>query len=209
MTLNFISVMLVAVATCLAQAPPAPIAKRTGEKEAKMPDKIDHATAGLAEFSATGNPAGIEKAVDSLEEFDIWSLNPNQRLAARQRLLTSWGLVLMAIDRIKEPGFDPEANTPQSRPPATSNSAALADYERRTASHHVQVLLVELEERAIGAAHRVVERLYTKSGADRKEIEAVFQKTGLSDARRTQIREGLKPTAVQQPQRDLEEGDDE
>ena len=69
-----------------------------------MPDKIDHATAGLAEFSATGNPAGIEKAVDSLEEFDIWSLNPNQRLAARQRLLTSWGLVLMAIDRIKEPG---------------------------------------------------------------------------------------------------------
>jgi len=195
MKTHCLAAVLLSLAACLAQTPPEPKAGPVGEKEAEMPDKIDEATDGLREFTATRDPAAIEKAVDSLEEFDIWSLSPDQRLAARQRLLTSWSWVLVAIDRVKEPGFDPEADPPAARPPASPSPEELADYEKNKAGHHGQVLLVELEERAIEASHRATETLYTKSGPDQKELEEVFEKTTLSEARQQQIREGLEPPA--------------
>lgn len=182
---------------------PVPAAKREG----KMPDKIDQAVAALQEFAKTKDAGAIEKAVDSLEEFDIWSVKNDLRLETRYRLLLNWSRTLRAIDSIKQPGFDPEANPPLAHvaPPAGGQSsvsytqdprsraqyeAAVKENEKKAASHKTQVLLIELEERAVESAHRVIDRLYTSSAADQKEIDAAFQEAGLSEVRRKEVREG-------------------
>ncbi|MGA2599922.1 MAG: hypothetical protein ABSH09_23370 [Bryobacteraceae bacterium] len=183
--------------------PPVPAAKREG----KMPDKIDEAVAALQEFAKTRDAGALEKAVDSLEEFDIWSVKNDLRLETRYRLLLNWSRTLRAIDSIKQPGFDPEADPPLghvapagggqssalSAQDARSRSqyeAAVKENEKKAAIHKTQLLVIELEERAVESAHRVVDRLYTSSAADRKEIDAAFQEAGLSEVRRKEVREG-------------------
>jgi len=151
-----------------------------------MPDKIDQAANSLKDFANTRDIEAIEKAVDSLEEFDIWSLKPDQRLEARRRLLLNWSRVLRAIDSVKEPGFDPEADPPIARA-APPNTQAGLDAEKKAAHHRTQVLVIEFEERASESAHRVAVRLYTKSAADQKEMESAFREGGLSDVRRAQV----------------------
>jgi len=168
------------------------------KKESKMPDKIDQATTSLREFIKTRDVEAIEKAVDSLEEFDIWSLKPDQRLEARRRLLLNWSRVLRDIDSVKQPGFDPEADPPIARA-APPGSPSLVDQRKKVAHHRTQVLVIELEERAVESAHRVVERLYTKSAADQKEMEAAFKEGGLSEARRAQVLAAPKKAPVVAP----------
>jgi hypothetical protein len=176
------------------------------KKEAKMPDKIDQAASGLQEFARSRDVDALERAVEALEEFDPWSLKPEQRLPGRRRLLLNWSRVLVAIDTIKEPGFDPDADRPRARvsppdgfPPGADPKtiqdpraraqyeAAIAANEKRKIRSRTQGVASELEQRAVESAHRVVDRWYTKSAADRKEIEAVFQEANLSAARRAEV----------------------
>jgi hypothetical protein len=172
-----------------------------------MPDKIEAAATALQEYAKTKDIGAIERAVDSLEEFDIWSIKPDERLTERRRLLLNWSRVLHAIDGIKGPGFDPEANPTSKYPPpppgypssvtpqSVSDPAARARYEaaiveneKKRAQRRTQMLAVSLEERAFQAAHRAAERLYTTSVADQSELDAVFQQAGLGEAGRKQVR---------------------
>jgi len=171
-----------------------------------MPDKIDDANGALGEFAKNRDINTLEKAVDAIEEFDFWSVKPEERLAARRRLLLTCAKVLVAIDGIKDPSYDPKSPpsmypspppgypagvTPQSvRDPAARAryEAAIAGNEKKKAARRTQLLAEEFENRAVEKTRRIIERLYTSSAADQKEIEAVFEEARLSPARRQQVR---------------------
>ena len=176
-----------------------------------MPDRIEEAAKALREFDKTHDAGTLERAVEALEEFDFWSVKANERLESRHRLLVEWSRVLIAIDGAKQPGYDPETTriamnppppegypsgvSPQSiRDPAVRAryEIEIKEYDKKKAEDSKQVLLVELEDRAITAAHRVVERLYTASTADQKAIDAAFEEGGLKPDLRKQVRQGPK-----------------
>src|SRR5437762_3432674 len=164
-----------------------------------MPNKIYTTMTDLQEFGKSRDIGAIARAVDALEEFDVWSIKPDQRLEARHRLVVNWCRALVAIDSVKEPGFDPDADriainpspppgypsgvSPKSVRDAKARAqyeAAIAEHEKKKARDRAQLLAIELEDRAVGSAHQALERLYTSSAADRKEIDAVFQEASLS-----------------------------
>lgn len=177
-----------------------------------MADKIEDAATALDAYAQTKNIDAMEKAVDSLEEFDIWSIRPSERLTGRRRLLLGWSRVLHAINGIKDPKFDPDANpTSRTAPPppgypsgVTPQSVgdplvraryevAIAENEQKREQRKTQMLALSLEARAVQSAHRAVERLYTSSSADQKELSGVFQEVGLGDAERTAVLAGEPP----------------
>jgi hypothetical protein len=171
-----------------------------------MADRVDEAASSLKKFARSGEMADLEKAVEALEEFDMWSVPRGQRLRARRRLLLEWCRALVEIDGVKDPNFDAEAERPRARvrppgnyrmgtdPRSIEDPAARAEYEAAIAANEKkavrsrkQSLASELEERVLESAHRVVERWYTKSAADGDEVEGVFGEVKLSAARRAQV----------------------
>lgn len=160
-----------------------------------MPDKIDEAAGKLQQFSKDQKVEALEQAVESLEEFDFWSLAPATRLSARRRLLAAWSRTIAAIDRRKDPDFDPEKDQPLLRVAPSLSGVAAVDPEAsaKLARRRDQILLLELDERALESAHRVCSRLYTQSPADRKEMDSAFEDGPLSPGRRAEILAGPKP----------------
>lgn len=181
-----------------------------------MAGKIAQASAGLEAFSKTKDIHELEQAVETLEEVDLWGIAPERRLQARRSLLLNWSRALVALDAVKEPGFDLDKNVPSTRPPAVEGyppgvdpqairdpqaraqyEAALAASRRNRTRYRTQALAIELDERAIESAHRVLDRWYTASAADQKELDAVFDEAGLSAARRAEVRNPPAPPAPQ------------
>ncbi len=187
-----------------------------------MADRIEQAAVSLEEYSKSRDINVLEKAVEALEETDLWSIDPAQRLQARRRLLLNWSRALVAIASVKELGFDPDADAPSTRVPPPDGyppgvapetikdpqvraryEASIADSEKKKAHYRTQLLAAELDERAVESAHRVVDRWYTKSAADQAEIEAVFQEANLSAARRAEVfNPPVKPTPTPPPVQD-------
>jgi len=161
-----------------------------------MQDKIKSAEAQLDEFDKTAKVEHLQKAMESLEEIDILGLKETAaRMAARREMLTAWCRSLADIDRVKDPKYDPE-DTPQLRVMRPSESIhqsekqykdAVAANEKKKADRRVQNLIRELDDRATERVTRLIERMYTKSPADRKEIEGVFTATKLSEERRSKL----------------------
>lgn len=188
-----------------AQAPRPAAGKRNG---AQMRDRIKRALTEMDQFEKSGGAEHLEKAVEGLEEVDLLSLKDTaDRLAARREMLTGWCRALRAIDRLKDPKFDPDdapqlnvappmerggaIHTPSVDPktiqdPQTRQAyqAARAANEKKKADRKVQWLVRDLEERAVERVERLVQRMYTKSAADRKEMEAVVAETKVSAERR-------------------------
>ncbi len=166
-----------------------------------MPEKIGIAAAELDGFEKNGGAAHLQKAVENLEEVDLFSVKQTgERLAARRELLREWCRALSAVDRVKDPKFDPDdapllnvmpplqggtqippkATTPAAR---KQYEAAVAANEKKKADRRVQFLARELEERIVESAQRLIGRWYTSSAADRNEIQSVFSETKLAPER--------------------------
>ena len=170
-----------------------------------MPDKIEDATTALQEFAKSRNIDALERAVDALEEFDIWSIKPDQRLPARGRVVLTWCRVFRALDAVEDPGYDPNSSASRYPPPPAGYpsgvkpesvrdprararyEAAIAENEKKRANRKTQMLARALDDRAVRAVHKIIPRLYTSSAADRKELHAIFDESGLSEARRKQM----------------------
>ncbi len=170
-----------------------------------MRDKIAGASTELDAFDKSRGIAHLSKAVDDLEEVDVLALSETrERLAARRELIESWCRVLRDIDSIKDPKFGPEdapmLNVPPALdgatqfPPGTTSAAArkqheaaVAANEKKKADRRTQFLARELEERTVESAQRAIAKLYTKSAADRKELEAAFTAAKLPEARRVEL----------------------
>jgi hypothetical protein len=180
-------------------------------KGPSMQDKIKSATAQLDEFEKTGKPEHLEKAVEGLEEVDaLGAKDTAARLTVRQEMLAAWCRTLKDVDRVKDPKFDPEDSpqlnvmptpgpggameTPSVDPKSVQNPQARKQYEaaieanrKKKADRRVQFLVRELEDRAVERARRLIQRMYTTSAADRKEMDAVFTESKLAQSRREQL----------------------
>lgn len=174
-----------------------------------MPDRIEEAAKALREFDDTRDAGALEQAVEALEDFDFWSVKASQRLESRHRLLLEWCRILIAIHGARQPGYDPDTARIAMNPPPPEGYPSgvspksirdpavraryeneIKEYDKKKAEDGKQVLLVELEDRAISASHRVVERLYTTSAADQKAIDAAFEEAGLKADLRNRVRQG-------------------
>ena len=200
----------VCAAAMLALPVAAGLAQNTGRdtnrgKQIFMREKIQRAIEAIDRFEKSRRPQELEKAVDDLEEVDVLSLKQTvERLAARRDLLRAWCRALNGIDSLKDPHFDPddapllnvmpplEASgqvPPQSTSPAAQKEyeTAVAANEKKKAERRTQFLARELEARAVESAHRLVERMYTKSAPDRKELADIFAGTRLPLPRQAEL----------------------
>ncbi len=168
------------------------------EKGLRMPEKIGIAAAELDGFEKNGGAAHLQKAVENLEEVDLFSVKQTgERLKARQQLLREWCRALAGVERVKDPKFDPDDAPllnvmpplqggteipPKPMTPAARKEyeAAVAANEKKKADRRVQFLARELEDRIVESAQRLIGRWYTLSAADQKEIQAVFAETKLA-----------------------------
>jgi hypothetical protein len=182
-------------------------------KGVQMREKIKRAGTQLLEFGRTGGVEHLERAVDTLEEVDLLSIKETrERIEVRRELVVGWCRALRAIDGIKDPKFNPDDSPQMNVTPPFENGApihpsgadpkaikdphARAEYEaaraandKKIAQRRVQWKVKELDDRAIETARRVIERFYTTSAADQKDLEAAFTEAKLPAARRTQLME--------------------
>jgi hypothetical protein len=176
-----------------------------GPKGGIMRDKIGRAVTELDAFEKNRAIAHLANAAENLEEVDVLALaQTSERRTARRELVEGWCRVLRAVDSVKDRNFDPDdapalnvlppLDGAKQFPPGTRSPAAQKQYEtavaaneRKKAERRSQFLARELEERALESAHRAIQKLYTKSAADRKELEAAFTAANLPQARRAEL----------------------
>ncbi|MDD2734873.1 MAG: hypothetical protein PHF56_13105 [Desulfuromonadaceae bacterium] len=184
-----------------------------------MLNKIKIAVTELEIFKANQGNEHVINAVESLEEVNLLSIKQNsERLIARHELLLAWCRVLSVIEELKDPDFDPDdapslnitppLDSSNEIPPKSMSPEAQKQFEKAVTSNEekktlrrTQLLVRELEARAVESAHRITVRWYTKSAADQKEVESVFQDAGISDAKKVQI---LSPPTLPTPDHSVE-----
>lgn len=170
-----------------------------------MRDRIKRAAGELEKYRKNHDNQQFEKAVEHLEEVDVLSLKQiGEREAARRELLQAWCTVINLIDKVKDPKFDPDdapllnplppLDASGEIPPRSASAEAQKKYETAIAANEAkklqrrtQFLVRQLEERALESTQRLLERLYTKSAADHKEIAAVFTAAKLPQARQAEL----------------------
>jgi hypothetical protein len=187
-------------------AAPAPAQQRdtpNSQKGAQVQNKIKNAKTSLELYEKDRDIQTLEQSVEHLEETELLALKEvAERLIARQDMLHTWCRVLQAIDSIKDPKFDPDdapllkvpppfdesnPSMPASAAAQQQHQMAVAAKEEKKARRRIQFLARELDDRAVESAQRLVEKFFTKSAVDLKEIAAILAETNLSKARQAQL----------------------
>lgn len=160
----------------------------------------------LAEFGKEQDPTRVYEALEAIEaaERSISAAERSQALSRRLRFLA-------ALDRQMDPGWDPENAPVRGVPPppthgmvygtgevdpaTISDPAVRTEYERalqvskdRARWYDVQFQLRRIDERATRFVERFVAERYTRSSADRLELEALLAAAPVGGARRKRLR---------------------
>ena len=152
----------------------------------------------LVRFDETRDPAQLEAAIRGLEHVQPRPEQGQDLQAARRDVMRLWLEVLAALQRAKDPTFDPH-DLPMSSvaPPPLSNGArypagvdpksipeadvraqyeaALAKNREKAETYRIQSRLRFLEERAKPDVEGFIRRNYSKSDSDRAELKALVE----------------------------------
>jgi hypothetical protein len=160
-----------------------------------MPKQTDDARDQLAQFDLTGDPVRLENAIRCLEHIhSLEELDPD-RSAARREVTVLWLAVLAALQRAKDPAFDPNDRPMANMVPAPGYpsgvdpksitepdvraryEAALAKNRQKAEMYRIQARLRFLEERAQPGVEGFIRRYYSKSKRDRAELKELVEST--------------------------------
>jgi hypothetical protein len=162
-------------------------------KGTRMSKQTDDAKEQLAQFDMTKDPAQLEGAIRDLEHAELPPEQGEDRLAARREAMVLWLALLAALQKAKDPAFDPNDLPMASLAPPPGSSgvrypagidpnaipeadvrakyqAALAKNRQKVDTHRLQSRLLFLEGRAQPDVEGFISRNYSKSGPDRGEL---------------------------------------
>jgi hypothetical protein len=188
-----------------------PCTMAKGKKGGKIVEHIEAARAAMVQFDKSRDPALLQEAGEKLQGVDLLAIEGiAERQEVRSQTLIAWLEILVRVDSMIDPKFDPDdapltkvsppqkpgepAYLPGVDPKKVRDPAQRAEYlnaieenskkaERTQLQWNVKALDTELTE----SASRFIKRFHTTAPVDRKELQRIVDKAGISPQRRQAI----------------------
>jgi len=183
----------------------------------EMLEQIKAARAEALQYEGSKELVFLQKAGEKLEGVDLLAVQGGeQRAEARLQTWQTWVFILVRIDAVKDPDFDPNdppvtkvspraipgahPYMPGVPPEMVRDPQIRAEYEQaikqnnekiRKAKFYWQLKALDIE--VSEGARRFVKRFYTPSTPDQKELRIAMEKAGLNTHRRQSFADLHKP----------------
>ena len=179
-------------------------------KGTQMSVKTIDAREQLARFDSTKDPLYLENAIRDLEQVDLIEEQGQDRQAARREVMILWLASLAALQKAKDPTFDPNDRPKANMVPAPGSSgrrypsgidpkaipepdvraqyeAALAKNRQKAETYRIQYRLRFLEERVQPGVDGFIGRYYSKSSIDRGELRELVERTPIPQEQKQRL----------------------